>query len=142
MPADRTSVQPTDFPPNRSGGTGPAQLEEPKRRPQENERLRRAGSDLTLDKLFRAAAARGNFIGSVSPDQWRTMSSSLASARLVAGMIELARRYGRYGYRRGAALLRVNDKRVERLWKRERPEVPIPAFHETPLTTEESAALA
>ena len=38
--------------------------------------------------------------------------------RLVADMIELARRYGRYGYRRIAALLRdagwqVNDKRVE-----------------------------
>ena len=37
-------------------------------------------------------------------------------------MIELARRYGRYGYRRIAALLRdagwqVNDKRVERLWR-------------------------
>ena len=40
--------------------------------------------------------------------------------RLVADMIELARLYGRYGYRRIAALLRdagwlVNDKRVERL---------------------------
>ena len=39
-------------------------------------------------------------------------------------MIELARQYGRYGYRRIAALLRdcgwqVNDKRVERLWRRE-----------------------
>ena len=42
---------------------------------------------------------------------------------LVADMIELARQYGRYGYRRIAALLRnagwqVNDKRVERLWRR------------------------
>ena len=39
-------------------------------------------------------------------------------------MIELAHRYDRYGYRRIAALLRdagwqVNDKRVERLWRRE-----------------------
>jgi len=39
-------------------------------------------------------------------------------------MIELARQYGRYGYRRVAALLRnagwhVNDKRIERLWQRE-----------------------
>ena len=39
--------------------------------------------------------------------------------RLVADMIELTRQYGRYGYRRVAALLRdagwqVNDKRVER----------------------------
>ena len=49
--------------------------------------------------------------------------------RLVAEMIELARRYDRYGYRRIAALLRqagwqVNDKRVERLWKREGLKVP------------------
>lgn len=44
-------------------------------------------------------------------------------------MIELARQYGRYGYRRVAALLRdagwhVNDKRIERLWKREGLKVP------------------
>lgn len=44
-------------------------------------------------------------------------------------MIELARQYGRYGYRRIAALLRqagwqVNDKRVERLWRREGLKVP------------------
>jgi putative transposase len=49
--------------------------------------------------------------------------------RLVADMIELARQYGRYGYRRIAALLRqagwqVNDKRVERLWKREGLKIP------------------
>jgi len=44
-------------------------------------------------------------------------------------MIELARQYGRFGYRRIAILLRevgwrVNDKRVERLWKREGLKVP------------------
>ena len=49
--------------------------------------------------------------------------------RLVADMIELARQFGRYGYRRIAALLRdagwqVNDKRVERLWRREGLKVP------------------
>ena len=45
-------------------------------------------------------------------------------------MLELTRQYGRYGYRRVAALLRdtgwqVNDKRVERLWKREELKVPM-----------------
>jgi putative transposase len=50
--------------------------------------------------------------------------------RLVQDMIELARQYGRYGYRRIAAMLRdagwqVNDKRVERLWRREGLKVPI-----------------
>jgi putative transposase len=44
-------------------------------------------------------------------------------------MVELATRYGRYGYRRVAALLRaegfaVNHKRVERLWRREGLKVP------------------
>lgn len=50
--------------------------------------------------------------------------------RLVADMIELTRQYGRYGYRRVAALLRdagwlINDKRVERLWRREGLKVPM-----------------
>jgi len=49
--------------------------------------------------------------------------------RLTADIIELARQYGRYGYRKIAALLRqagwiVNDKRVERIWKREGLKVP------------------
>ena len=44
-------------------------------------------------------------------------------------MIELARQYGRYGYRRIPALLRdagwsVSDGRVERLWRREGLRVP------------------
>jgi transposase InsO family protein len=44
-------------------------------------------------------------------------------------MVELATRYGRYGYRRITALLRregwvVNHKRVERLWRREGLKVP------------------
>ena len=44
--------------------------------------------------------------------------------RLVADMIELARQYGRYGYRRIAVMLReagwqVSDGRIERLWRRE-----------------------
>ncbi len=49
--------------------------------------------------------------------------------RVVADMIELTRGYGRYGYSRIAALLRdagwqVNDKRIERLWRREGLKVP------------------
>ena len=42
-------------------GMGTAQLKELKRLQKENERLRRAVSDLTLDKLILAEAARGNF---------------------------------------------------------------------------------
>ncbi len=49
--------------------------------------------------------------------------------RLTADLIELARQYGRYGYRKIAELLRlagwlVNDKRVERIWGREGLKVP------------------
>ena len=44
--------------------------------------------------------------------------------RLTADVTELARQYGRYGYRKVAALLRqagwsVSDGRVERIWRRE-----------------------
>ena len=43
------------------GGMGRDQVKELKRLQKENERLRRAVSDLTLDKLILAEAARGNF---------------------------------------------------------------------------------
>ena len=43
------------------GGMGVDQLKALKRLQKENERLRRAVSDLTLDKLILKAAARGNF---------------------------------------------------------------------------------
>jgi putative transposase len=50
-------------------------------------------------------------------------------ARLTTDIVELVRQYGRYGYRKIAALLRragwlVNDKRVERIWRREGLKVP------------------
>jgi transposase InsO family protein len=49
--------------------------------------------------------------------------------QLTIAIIELARQYGRYGYRRITALLRqagwrVNKKRVERIWRREGLKVP------------------
>jgi transposase InsO family protein len=50
-------------------------------------------------------------------------------AALTSDIVELAKRYVRYGYRRIAALLRtagwaVNRKRVERIWRREGLKVP------------------
>lgn len=50
--------------------------------------------------------------------------------RLIADIVELAKQYGRYGYRKIAELLRttagwvVNDKRVERIWRLEGLKVP------------------
>ena len=51
-------------------------------------------------------------------------------AALTADVIALAARYGRYGYRRIAAMLRaagwaVNVKRIERIWRREGLKVPM-----------------
>jgi transposase InsO family protein len=48
---------------------------------------------------------------------------------LTAAVIELASKYGRYGYRRITALLQqdgwhVNHKRIERIWRREGLRVP------------------
>ena len=43
------------------GGMGIAQLKELKRLQKENERLRRAVSDLTLDKVILTEASRGSF---------------------------------------------------------------------------------
>ena len=50
-------------------------------------------------------------------------------AALTADLVALAEQYGRYGYRRIGALLKaagwfVNDKRVERIWRREGLKVP------------------
>ena len=50
-------------------------------------------------------------------------------AALTADIVELAKRYGRYGYRRITALLResswsVNHNRVERIWRQEGLKVP------------------
>jgi transposase InsO family protein len=57
--------------------------------------------------------------------------------RLTSDVIELARQYGRYGYRKIAALLRqagwsVSDGRIERIWKREGLRVPCQAAQTRP----------
>ena len=50
-------------------------------------------------------------------------------AALTSDLVALAEKYGRYGYRKISALLkaagwRVNDKRVERIWRRAGLKVP------------------
>ena len=102
------------------------QLRRLKELEKENERLRRAVSDRTLDKQVLAEAARGpsrracRVLGQHRSTQRRIPCGRNDEDRLVADMIELARRYGRYGYRRIAALLRdagwqVNDGSCVRL---------------------------
>src|SRR3954471_21708035 len=64
-----------------------------------------------------------------NPTQRKVPSGREDEERLSADIVELARQYGRYGYRKIAELLPragwlVNDKRVERIWRREGLKVP------------------
>ena len=68
-------------------------------------------------------------LGQERATQRRRHKPGAEEDRLTKRMIELATRYGRYGYRRVTALLRdegwkVNHKRVERIWRREGLKVP------------------
>jgi putative transposase len=68
-------------------------------------------------------------LGQHRSTQRKVARSADDEAALTADIVELARRYGRYGYRRITALLRhagwqVNRKRVERIWRREGLKVP------------------
>jgi len=123
---------------------------------QENGRLRRAVADLTLEKLVLKEAASGKLLSAARRrvcvehvtakldvserfvckvlDQHRSTQrkppgAADDEAALTAAIIDWARQYGRYGYRRVTALLRaegwrVNHKRVERIWRREGLKVP------------------
>ena len=69
-------------------------------------------------------------LGPHRPTQRIVPTGRADEARLTADIIWLARQYGRYGYRKIAALLRrtagciVNNKRFGRIWRREGLKVP------------------
>ena len=68
-------------------------------------------------------------LGQARATQRKVPRATEHEKRLVARIIELATRFGRYGYRRITALLRregwrVNHKRVERIWRQEGLKVP------------------
>ena len=68
-------------------------------------------------------------VGQSRTTQRRQPKTRSDEKRLTAAIIRLAKRYGRYGYRRVTALLRaegwkVNVKRVHRIWLREGLKVP------------------
>ncbi|MEO1042647.1 MAG: IS3 family transposase [Pseudomonadota bacterium] len=122
----------------------------------ENARLKRLLADAELDKAILKEAAFGKLVGpsrkrqfiehactelSVSErrackvvgqhrsTQWRKPRRLDDEDTLTTAIIELASKYGRYGYRRITALLRcdgwyVNHKRVARIWRREGLRVP------------------
>ena len=124
---------------------------------QENSRLKRAVSELTLDKLILKEALGGKYealpasgralthvrsrlpvserractvVGQPRATQRRRLKTSDDEAALTADIVQLATRYGRYGYRRIREMLvadgwRVNVKRVYRIWRREGLKVPM-----------------
>ena len=68
-------------------------------------------------------------LGQHRSTQRRAPEAADDEAALTGAIVELARKYGRYGYRRVMALLRAegwacNHKRVERIWRREGLRVP------------------
>lgn len=68
-------------------------------------------------------------LGQARSTQRRVPKPRPDEAVLSDAVVRLARQYGRYGYRRITALLRVegwrvNAKRVERIWRREGLKVP------------------
>src|SRR5215207_6422142 len=102
-------------------GGGPGKLLSPARRRACVEHIR---SVLTISER-RACRA----LGQHRSTQRKAPRGKENEEQLTADLIELARQYGRYGYRKIAALLRdagwrVNDKRVERIWRREGLKVP------------------
>jgi len=68
-------------------------------------------------------------LGQVRSTQRHSSRTKDDEERLVARIVELATRYGQYGYRKITALLKqegwkVNHKRVERIWRGEGLKVP------------------
>jgi len=79
------------------------------------------------DRVSQRRACR--VLGQCRSTQRRAPRAASDEPALAGRMVALAAQYGRYGYRRVAALLRaegfaVNHKRVERLWRREGLKVP------------------
>ncbi|MBM1223061.1 IS3 family transposase [Ponticoccus sp. SC2-23] len=138
------------------GGMSRDQLKRLKELETENARLRRAVSDLTLDKMILTEAAPGKLLSPSRRRQCidhvrqalgvserracRTLGQHRSTQRkvpcglpdeeqLTDDIIELAREFGRYGYRMITGMLNnsgwhVNHKRVERIWRQEGLKVP------------------
>ena len=84
---------------------------------------------MSLPSTVSPSALRVGFLASIDPAQRKTPTMRDDEAALTAAIIAFATEYGRYGYRRIAAMLRdagwvVNIKRVERIWRREGLKVP------------------
>src|SRR5688500_8101018 len=117
------------LPRRRKAGPSPPAWTGRSRRRRHSPRARRACIEHVRRELSvserRACAA----LGQHRSTQHKVPQGRDDEERLTADIIELARQYGRYGYRKVAELLRrdgwlINDKRVERIWRREGLKVP------------------
>jgi putative transposase len=136
------------------GGLKTEKVKRLKELEKENQRLSKAVSDLTREKLMLREAASENcparrracfdhvrqefgvserlacrVLGQHRSTQRKVPRGRADEDALTADIIALASQYGRYGYRRITILLRevgwaVNVKRVERIWRREGLKVP------------------
>ncbi|GGO16743.1 insertion element protein [Iodidimonas muriae] len=85
--------------------------------------------DHVIGKLSVSLRRACRVLGQHRSTQRKAPAARPEEAALTAPIIRLASEYGRYGYRRITALLRmegwyVNHKRVERIWRREGLKVP------------------
>src|ERR1700679_3004293 len=85
---------------------------------------RRACVDYVMSELCISERRACRALGQHRSTQRKIATTPGDEVALTADIIELARQYGRYGYRRITALLRragwtVNKKRVERIWRSE-----------------------
>ena len=81
------------------------------------------------DKLGVSERRACRVVGQARTTQRRVLRAKEDEERLTAEIVDLASRFGRYGYRTITGLLRlagwrVNRKRVERIWKQEGLKVP------------------
>ena len=120
------------------GGLKPDQVKRMKDLETENNRLRKAIAepraptrciDHVRDVLNISERRACRALGQHRSTQRKVPRGRDDEENLTADLVELARQYGRYGYRKIGALLRdagwvVNDKRVERIWRQEGLKVP------------------
>ena len=90
---------------------------------------RRRGVEHACQRLGVSERRACRVLGQPRATQRHGLRGGEGALRLVARIVELAKAYGRYGYRRITALLRregwrVNHKKVERSWRREGLKVP------------------
>ncbi len=92
--------------------------------------LKRRKMVIKVCRLFSVSERRAcRVLGQIRSTQRHIPHLSSEEENLTVQIIRLARRYGRYGYRRITALLKqqgwkVNHKRIERIWRKEGLKVP------------------